>query len=133
MHLHLFNGRLITVDRIWAVIRAEKIIYCESSARHLFTNAPSSVKLRLVGNCVSENMLTEGKKLGEMTKEELEAFSIGIPAITREDKEEYAIPDVEMNVEGYSDDPEVIEKSLQCLGDKYLAAATIAEAQKKKP
>lgn len=71
------------------------------------------------------------KKIGEMTKEELANFLADVPAITKEDEEEYGIPDVEINAEGYCDDAEVVRKSLECLAAKYETAAVIAEAKKK--
>lgn len=71
------------------------------------------------------------KKLAELTKEELENFFADVPTITQEDRGEYGIPDIEVNSEGYCDDAEVVKKSLECLADKYLTAAVIAEAKKK--
>lgn len=72
-----------------------------------------------------------GKKIGEMTKAELAAFLEGVPVITKEDKEDYGIPNVELNEQGYCDDAEVMEKTMACLGDKFLAQAAILEAKQK--
>lgn len=49
------------------------------------------------------------------------------PQITQDDVKEYGIPQVDMT-DGYCDDPEVMSKTMQCLGDKFLARHAILKA-----
>lgn len=49
------------------------------------------------------------------------------PKITDEDVKEYGIAQADMT-DGYCDDPEVMKKTMQCLGDKFLARHAILKA-----
>jgi hypothetical protein len=71
-----------------------------------------------------------GKKIGEMTKAELDAAMEGVVRITDEDIREYGMEDIPdgdfMSGETH---PEEMKKIMNCLADKFLAQYAIKKAE----